>query len=166
MRHAQEKYRPPPSVHAFDQMMTASRAINKPPRRKDQEASRFTGDALEGVVNVWLQYTYRFCILRLYPFAACAFCAAVGATKDKEALKTHHILLPVCRDCIIIGKLPPKRNPIKSYRDFTLREMNPRRSLCPIMLVLFPFYMYQQKTIYHPPKNKIFYLPTYPHLTW
>ena len=124
MRHAQEKYRPPPSVHAFDQMMTASRAINKPPRRKDQEASRFTGDALEGVVNVWLQYTYRFCILRLYPFAACAFCAAVGATKDKEALKTHHILLPVCRDCIIIGKLPPKRNPIKSYRDFTLREMN------------------------------------------
>ncbi|CAC5383169.1 unnamed protein product [Mytilus coruscus] len=77
------------------------------------------GDALEGVVNVCLQIDCNTHVE--FPYYAstlaqpdiCAFCAAVGATKDQDAIKTHRIVLPVCRDCVIIGKLPPKRNPIK-----------------------------------------------------
>ncbi|VDI74370.1 Hypothetical predicted protein [Mytilus galloprovincialis] len=77
------------------------------------------GDALEGVVNVRLQIDCNTHVE--FPYYAstlaqphiCAFCAAVGQTKNQDAIKTHRIVLPVCRDCVVIGKLPPKRNPIK-----------------------------------------------------
>ncbi|XP_076080052.1 uncharacterized protein LOC143050825 [Mytilus galloprovincialis] len=81
--------------------------------------SKNSGDALEGVVNVRLQTDCNTHVE--FPYYAstlaqphiCAFCAAAGATKNQDAIKTHRIVLPVCRDCVVIGKLPPKRNPIK-----------------------------------------------------
>ncbi|XP_071161424.1 uncharacterized protein [Mytilus edulis] len=105
-------------VNTFDKMMRASQAVNKLPRRKEA-INKFTGDALEGVVNVRLQIDCNTHVE--FPYYAstlaqpdiCAFCAAVGATKNQDAIKTHRIVLPVCRDCVVIGKLPPKRNPIK-----------------------------------------------------
>lgn len=106
-------------VNTFDKMVGASQAVNKLSKRKEEAINKFTGDALEGVVNVRLQIDCNTHVE--FPYYAstlaqpdiCAFCAAVGATKDQDAIKTHHIVLPVCRDCVIIGKLPPKRNPIK-----------------------------------------------------
>ncbi|XP_052099583.1 uncharacterized protein LOC127734054 [Mytilus californianus] len=103
-------------VNTFDKMMGASQAVNKLPKRKEEAINKFTGDALEGVVNVCLQIDCNTHVEFMYYASTLAqpdICAAVGATKDQDAIKTHRIVLPVCRDCVIIGKLPPKRNPIK-----------------------------------------------------
>ncbi|XP_052057746.1 uncharacterized protein LOC127698366 [Mytilus californianus] len=100
-------------------MMGASQAVNKLPKRKAEAINKFTGDALEGVVNVHLQIDcnthveYPYYDSTLAQPDICAFCVAVGATRDQDAIKSYRIVLPVCRDCVIIGKLPPKRNPIK-----------------------------------------------------
>jgi hypothetical protein len=43
----------------------------------------------------------------------CTYCAEVGAERYRDTLEIHHIILPVCAECMRMGKTVPKRNPIK-----------------------------------------------------
>jgi hypothetical protein len=43
----------------------------------------------------------------------CAYCAEVGAERDRDTLETHRIVLPVFAECMRMGKTVPKINPIK-----------------------------------------------------
>ncbi|CAC5422518.1 unnamed protein product [Mytilus coruscus] len=45
-------------VNTFYQMMGASQPVNKLPKRKEEAINKFTGDALEIVVNVHLRMSY------------------------------------------------------------------------------------------------------------
>ncbi|XP_052071153.1 uncharacterized protein LOC127709592 [Mytilus californianus] len=73
-------------VNTFDKMMGA---VNKLPKRKEEAINKFTGDALEGVVNVRLQIDCNTHVE--FPYYAstlaqpdiCAFCAAVGSTNSR-----------------------------------------------------------------------------------
>ena len=82
----------------------------------------FSGHVLEGVISVKLQLD---CATHVeYAYYAeknivavkrdtCCHCAQGGAERSQDLLKSYQVVLPVCQQCIMIGKSVPKRNPIK-----------------------------------------------------
>jgi len=76
-----------------------------------------SGDSLEGVVNVRLQM-YCSTTIKLAYYASqlaqrdiCTYCAEFGAERDRDTLKTHHIVLSSCAECMRMVKIVSKRIP-------------------------------------------------------
>ena len=70
------------------------------------------------IYRLWLPLWYLQTLLAYYasqlaqPYI-CTYCAEVGAERDRDTLQTHRIVLPVCAECMRMGKTVRKRKSIK-----------------------------------------------------
>ena len=82
-----------------------------------------SGDHLQGVVFVWLQLSCNSPVEVAYYSAShitrqdiCCYCAATeDAERDQESLKTHRVVLPICKSCKHADKPVIKRLPRKKW---------------------------------------------------